>query len=427
LSLVTYRAKALFKLVKLTTFAAVALSFFGFSFANADPNQVYLENGGYIHFEVEDADPAGQWSLRNEIEGFTGTGYFEWTGPNHFLQANAGNGTITYHFRIETAGNYELRWRSRIAKGDENTESNDSWVRFNTGINVTDEEPLSGWTKVFMGESNIWTWSARTSDHGSRRVRQYFSQGDHTLQISGRSNGHAIDKIALYRYGDVNFDAGLNGVLPLSQFIRLDGTLVDPNAAIANSVEPVDPVTGTAPETENSNAGSTPETDNPNGESAPGTENTSGSSVPESVNSTGDSTPDTENTIATPEPDTTLSEQLNVQPLAEEFEQLDTAVCQVNTVTLLPSKYALLNLGEQSFVTDITDLQLIPDTQSLLLSYDLSQLPVFSAAQIQYQTGSNISNGALSVHLGSHNNWTDTSTEDFPVAIVNTCPATEPH
>lgn len=202
----------------------------------ANPSQLYLESGGYLHFEAEDAQATGDWQLNTSLDGYSGTGYLEWTGENYFSKADAGKGITTYHFRIETAGNYEFRWRSRIARGDSNTESNDSWVRFTTGANVADEQALNGWTKVYMGEAGVWSWSARTVDEHAETVRQFFSQGDHTLEISGRSNGHAIDRIALYRYADVNFDPGLNGTLPLSSYLQ-EGSMVDPNPLITPSPE----------------------------------------------------------------------------------------------------------------------------------------------------------------------------------------------
>jgi len=214
-------------LKKLT--AAVSLIVLPLSAAIADINQIYLEQGGYVHFEAEDAATTGSWAVNTSLSNYTGEGYLEWAGPNHFFEANAGNGTITYHFRIETPGNYELRWRNRIAHGESQTESNDTWARFSTGRNIEGEEPLSGWSKVFMGEFGVWSWSARTVDHVANPVRQFFSQGEHTIEISGRSFGHAIDRIALYRYEDVNFDPGLNGTLALSQFARQDGSIVDPN------------------------------------------------------------------------------------------------------------------------------------------------------------------------------------------------------
>lgn len=342
------------KFINLQSLILAVLPIFAVSPASADVNHVYLENDGYVQFQVEDAETAGDWTLATEIDGYTGSGYFEWTGSNYFSQSNAGNGTILYHFRVETAGNYELRWRSRIAKGDINTESNDSWVRLSTGTNVVDEEPISGWTKVFMGETGTWTWSARTADHGSLKIRQYFGEGDHSLEISGRSYGHAIDKIALFRYEDVNFDAGHNGTLPLSRIISLDGTIVDPNI----TAEPE------------------------------------------------------------PEPEVVLSGLVNAEPIAEEDNAQNAPFCLANTLTLSASKFALLSTTNQTVLSTINELVLKPDEQALLLSYELSLLPVFTAAALHYTTGLQASNGSLSVYLGSHNEWPDKDAADAPNAIV---------
>jgi len=167
---------------------------------NSAVSQTFVESGGFVSFEAEAAAISGDWSLSTELGHFSGESYIVWDGPDFFNKANAGQGTIGYQFEITTPGNYELRWRSRIAHGNNNTESNDTWVRFPSGVNVAGEEPLFGWTKVHMGHAGAWFWDAKTNDHTGVNVRQYFPAGLHTLEISGRSNGHAIDKMALFKY-----------------------------------------------------------------------------------------------------------------------------------------------------------------------------------------------------------------------------------
>ncbi len=170
----------------------------------------FTESGGVVFFEAESAvhnAPGGavtDWSVRDELPNFSGGSYIEWTGPDFFDSSNAGQGLLTYSFEIINAGNYELRWRTRIAKGDSNTESNDSWVRFPSGVNIVGEQPMFGWTKVFMGHFGAWFWDAKMVDHTGANVRQYFSAGTHTMEVSGRSYGHAIDKIALYKVDELS-------------------------------------------------------------------------------------------------------------------------------------------------------------------------------------------------------------------------------
>jgi len=167
--------------------------------------QTFVENNGILIMEAESSPAAGDWKQESSIGGFSGNGYLRWNGANFF--GTPGNGTITYKFRIQRAGNYELIWRSRITKGSNRTEHNDSWARFPTGQNINGQHGLNGWTKVFMSTLNEWAWQSATVDNVGRRVRQYFSAGEHTMQISGRSNGHAIDRIALFNYTDNSISA----------------------------------------------------------------------------------------------------------------------------------------------------------------------------------------------------------------------------
>ncbi len=176
----------------------------------------FAEKNGVVMMEVESSAPKGGWKLQRSLSGYSGSGYYIWTGTDAFSKGSAGRGAITYTFRIAKAGNYQMRWRSRIGKGTSRTEHNDSWVRFPTGKNVRGEQALSGWTKVFMNTRDKWVWQSATVDRVGKSVRQYFSAGVHTVQISGRSSGHAIDKIALYRYDSVSFSASKFDSLPNS-------------------------------------------------------------------------------------------------------------------------------------------------------------------------------------------------------------------
>lgn len=178
-------------------------------YASSSSAATFLESDGILIMEAESSPAAGDWGLETSIGGYAGSGYLVWNGADAFGVESAGRGTVTYTFKIEKAGNYELQWRSRITRGNNSTEHNDSWVRFPSGQNISGEEALSGWTKVFMSTLGRWAWQSATVDHVGRRVRQYFSAGEHTLQISGRSNGHAIDRISLYHYNDVAFSESL--------------------------------------------------------------------------------------------------------------------------------------------------------------------------------------------------------------------------
>jgi hypothetical protein len=161
---------------------------------------------------IEGAKVATGWSSKTDIPGFTGTGYYEATAD----QSAGGKGLLQYRIAIEHAGNYEFRWRSRIAVGQSSTESNDSFVRFPTGTNVAAEWPLSGWTKTYMNRTGAWAWQTVTKDHDPRAIRQNFTAGDHTIEVSVRSAGHAIDRLVLFKYDTVTFNEAAMTTHPLS-------------------------------------------------------------------------------------------------------------------------------------------------------------------------------------------------------------------
>lgn len=176
----------------------------------------FQEQNGIVIMEVESSPAAGGWNLEKSLSGYSGNGYYIWRGSDAFGVNTAGRGTITYTFKINSPGNYQMRWRSRIGKGTSRTEHNDSWIRFPSGKNISGEQALNGWSKVFMNTRDKWVWQSATVDNVGKPLRQYFSAGVHTVQISGRSSGHAIDKIALYKYNSVSYTESKFDALPNS-------------------------------------------------------------------------------------------------------------------------------------------------------------------------------------------------------------------
>ena len=176
---------------------------------------IFVEEQGILRIDIESAEPFGQWVLRDELPGFIGDHYLEFEGPNFF---NApGNSLLTYKIRISTPGTYLFRWHSRITEPDENTEFNDSWLRFPDadlaygerngsrvfprGSGMTPNPEGSGrdnWMKIYQNRRNEWFWGAFTSDNDPHDIYAEFNTpGDYTIEISGRSTGHAIDRFVL--------------------------------------------------------------------------------------------------------------------------------------------------------------------------------------------------------------------------------------
>ncbi|MEM9984598.1 MAG: hypothetical protein AAF804_05830 [Bacteroidota bacterium] len=194
-------------------------------FAQSVP--LYQESGGLVIIELESAVSYGLWELESSRPGFTGEGYLHYNGTNYYNQP--GNSLLKFEIAIEKAGKYRFQWHSLIAVGQSNTEHNDSWLRFRDASDFYGEKEgqrvypkgtgkspnpegssADGWLKIYQNSLNNWTWATRTSDRDPHDIYVEFdTAGVYTLEISGRSTGHAINRLALY-HSDVSSTLALN-------------------------------------------------------------------------------------------------------------------------------------------------------------------------------------------------------------------------
>ncbi|MFK7811732.1 MAG: PKD domain-containing protein, partial [Maribacter sp.] len=195
----------------------------------------FLEQAGLVVMEAESGTVVPTWA-QTTTGGATGI----IAGSNHLSIQNGG--TIPYQITVGTPGVYRFNWRSFFS-GTINTEENDNWLRFpnDNGVwffgfqgtpvneasliaNVTSATPTNivfpkgsprvtaattpegngsnGYFKIFRsgGTSEVYDWQALTSDNDSHDIYVYFENaGTFTMEISERSLGHAIDKMALYK------------------------------------------------------------------------------------------------------------------------------------------------------------------------------------------------------------------------------------
>lgn len=186
---------------------------------SCETGKIYIEANGIVRIDLENSATApNDWETATAISGFAGEGYLLWTGSDNF--STPGRGVITFPVRITTPGTYQFVWRSRITIGSSNTEHNDSWVRIegddffgekeSTGERVfprgTGKTPnpegasRDGWFKSYMNTLNRWFWRSSTNDNDPFNIFATFnSAGTYMVEISGRSNGHAIDQFVLFR------------------------------------------------------------------------------------------------------------------------------------------------------------------------------------------------------------------------------------
>ncbi len=196
----------------------------------------FIEEDGLVIIEAENANTTG-WDITN-LDGATGI----IANTNSFNNQNGS--TIPYEITISTAGVYRFNWRS-FYSGSDPTEENDNWLRFPNNNNVWffaidgsvgnpgNEAAIisnlqgsqteivfpkgssritssttpngagsNGYFKVYRsdGSPETYNWQARTSDNDNHDIYVWFvNPGTYTMEISERSLGHAIDRIALYK------------------------------------------------------------------------------------------------------------------------------------------------------------------------------------------------------------------------------------
>ncbi|WP_055392971.1 PKD domain-containing protein [Flagellimonas eckloniae] len=226
----------------------------------------FLESNGLVIIETESVDIIADWQQTN----IGGTQGIIAQGKNYFNSQNGG--TMSYDITITNAGVYRINWKS-LFTGDKNSESNDSWLRFPNDTDVWffgqqfagNENSMitnlqgnqdnvvfpkgssritvettpngsggNGFFKVFRsgGTSEAYKWQAVTSDSNGHKLYVWFSSpGTYTMEISERSIGHAIDRVALYKVDGPNYS---DTQLDQAQESNRSGTTGGPGAS-ANS------------------------------------------------------------------------------------------------------------------------------------------------------------------------------------------------
>jgi len=196
----------------------------------------YEEVNGLVVIEAENINFNGTaWQTKTAKGGFTGAGYLDWLGANSF--GVPGNGTITTKIRINSPGKYKFEWRNTVGEGTNTTEANDSWLRFPDASDFYGEKPngartyprgsgktpnpegagSNNWFKVYGNNLN-WSWQTTTGDNADGRpiFVEFDAAGVYTMEISGRSKNHLIDRIVLSKSTATNPLALSNPETPCS-------------------------------------------------------------------------------------------------------------------------------------------------------------------------------------------------------------------
>ncbi|GMN10167.1 hypothetical protein MTsPCn9_14180 [Croceitalea sp. MTPC9] len=178
---------------------------------------IFKEKEGLIVVEFEKAAFSGDWEQKDNEPDFSGQGFMVWTGDQN-LQ-NPGEGLTIFKIEIETPGTYQFLWNSAVTIGDEGTEHNDTWLRFNDANDFFGQKNNSivypsgsgktpnpngsskdGWFKIYRSGNNLgFKWQSKTSDNDGHDIFVTFdTAGIYNMEVSARSSGHAIDKFILF-------------------------------------------------------------------------------------------------------------------------------------------------------------------------------------------------------------------------------------
>lgn len=178
---------------------------------------VFNEQNGLVNVEFESAEFSEDWTLNTDEPDFTGDGSMVWNGSQNLNQP--GVGRTTFKININTPGIYRFVWRSAVTIGNDGTEHNDTWLRFDDADDFFGQNGSSivyprdrgktpnpngssedGWFKIYRSGSDLgFKWQARTSDNNAHDIYVTFEDaGIYTMEISARSSGHAIDRFVLF-------------------------------------------------------------------------------------------------------------------------------------------------------------------------------------------------------------------------------------
>ncbi|MFS4448772.1 PKD domain-containing protein [Maribacter sp. 2307UL18-2] len=232
----------------------------------------FEEDNGLVILEAESGTLETSWTTTT-AGGATGI----IAGSNHFSTQNGG--TIPYDITITTPGVYRFNWRN-FYSGSSSTDENDNWLKFPNTNDVWffgykgdpgDEATLisnlqasnftnivfpkgssritpettpegngsNGFFKIFRvgGSAEVYDWQAFTSDFDEHDIYVWFvNPGTYTMEVSERSAGHAIDKMALYKLDGPDYTDGQLTSAPESQRTAGEGASVNSPYNVSISV-----------------------------------------------------------------------------------------------------------------------------------------------------------------------------------------------
>ncbi|OEK08120.1 hypothetical protein A8C32_01275 [Flavivirga aquatica] len=152
----------------------------------------------------------------------TGKGYLRYTGPNHH-RSQVAEHTISYNIKINNPGVYRFLWRNvRDPKAATHDAANDSWLLIKDngarfyGIKDGNEYTLTKHTKMWIQKSEFDFKINGETNAGGKKINgmtmwvDFPTAGEYTIEYGGRSQGHSVDRIVLFKDNQESAAKNLN-------------------------------------------------------------------------------------------------------------------------------------------------------------------------------------------------------------------------
>ena len=155
----------------------------------------WIEQNGLVVIEAENIDLVPDWVTESSDNGFKGSGYIRWDGPDFF--GTPGNGVIAIPFKVNAAGNYYVKLRMSHLGAPKGDQWNDAWMKMNDGGTFVKAVHPSTY------KDDGFTFHTTLEPRGGVFEPPLYNipAGENTLYLSGRSYNLRIDRIHIYKQG----------------------------------------------------------------------------------------------------------------------------------------------------------------------------------------------------------------------------------
>ncbi len=155
-----------------------------------------------VSLEAEALELTGAWSVKSD-SGASGGQYIVWEGLAREKNNNSPADSMRASISIADAGTYRFIWAMRQPSDVAGDKANDSWVNFPDAerFGPTTGGTYNGFVKVYGNATVDFDYRAQAdvnSKHSEIAI-EFSAPGTYTMELAGRSHGHQIDRIIIYR------------------------------------------------------------------------------------------------------------------------------------------------------------------------------------------------------------------------------------